>query len=305
MYRGSPAWSEVCSGLAHGLLALALPGWAPCPLNTLLFSRTSLWGPGRAARGPQGAVTVRPQHSCGHLTLGPPVCSRCTGTCGPSRLSLQPDCLSERVCGLLSPSTQPPGSYYCCPNSAWSHWVLAESILFKTQQSRVLEVGRMLTVSPQAFRWGPSCFPGHPSSPTPRLSTAMGVQTPAHTQRGGPPRHTPARCPVAQGHLFSRATPAPGPAGRGCLCSEPRRARTSPQQSLSLLGSGSLMASDCVLIPFGLALEVYLSNDCVGDSRAPRQPTGIPAFREPQNWPRVAPALRAHLHVCLLSGLQV
>lgn len=87
--EGSPAWSGVCSGLAHGLLALVLPGWAPCPLNTLLFSRTSLWGLGRAAWGPQGAVTVRPQHSCGRLILGPSVRSCCTGTCGPSRLSLQ------------------------------------------------------------------------------------------------------------------------------------------------------------------------------------------------------------------------
>lgn len=52
------------------------------------------------------------------------------------------------------------------------------------------------------------------------------------------------------------------------------------------------MASDCILIPFGLTLGVYLSNDCVGDSRAPRRPTGIPAFQgTSQNWPRVAPAL--------------
>lgn len=64
MYRGLPQPGLGCAGLAYGLLALVLPGWAPCPLNTLLFSRTSLWGLGRAAWGPQGAVTVRPQHSC-------------------------------------------------------------------------------------------------------------------------------------------------------------------------------------------------------------------------------------------------
>lgn len=52
MCRGLPSlvWGVQWAGLQPA--GFSAPGWAPCPLNTLLFSRTSLWG----WAGPLGAL---------------------------------------------------------------------------------------------------------------------------------------------------------------------------------------------------------------------------------------------------------